>query len=55
MAVGISSMGTSGETGTSPIWAHLIVDWKMAESDDRTTTPGRREPKKNRKNVQRRQ
>jgi hypothetical protein len=57
MAVGITSKGTSGETGTTSTQAHLMAGWKMAESDDPTTKPERREieKKKQRRNLQRRQ
>jgi len=43
MAVGTSSDGTYGETGVSVIQAHVTVAWKMAESDDPTAKPERRE------------
>ena len=33
----------SGETGMTSIQAHMTVAWKMAESDEPTTKPERRE------------
>jgi hypothetical protein len=43
MAVGSSSKGTSGETGTTSSQVHLVAGWKMAWSDNPTTKPGKRE------------
>jgi len=43
MAVGTSSEGTSGEPGITSIQAHMTAAWKMAESDEPTTKPERRE------------
>jgi hypothetical protein len=43
MAVGISSEGTSGETRMTSLQAHMTAAWKMAESDEPTTKPERRE------------
>jgi hypothetical protein len=53
MVVRISSKGTSGEMGMTSTQAHLMACWKMAESDNLTTKPKRREAKeKKRRNVQ---
>jgi hypothetical protein len=43
MAVGTSSEGTSGETGMATTQAHVTAAWKMAESDESTAKPQRRE------------
>ena len=43
MAVGTSSEGTSGEPGITSIQAHMTAAWKMAESDEPTTKPEKRE------------
>jgi hypothetical protein len=40
---GFPSKGTSGETGTTSTQAHTTAGWKMAESDEPTTKPERRE------------
>jgi hypothetical protein len=43
MAVGTSSVETFGETGMAAIQAHMTAAWKMAESDEPTAKPERRE------------
>jgi len=43
MAVENSSEGTSGETKMASIQAHMTAAWKMAESDEPTTKPEKRE------------
>jgi len=43
MAVGTSNEGTSGETGMMVIQAHMTEAWKMAERDEATAKPERRE------------
>jgi hypothetical protein len=43
MSVGTSSEGRSWEKGMTSFQAHMTVAWKMAESDDSTTKPERRE------------
>jgi hypothetical protein len=43
MAVGTSSEGRSGETVMTSIQAHMTAAGKMAESDEPTTKPERRE------------
>ena len=43
MAVGTSSDGTSGVMGLTSIQAHVTTAWKVAESDEPTTKPERRE------------
>jgi hypothetical protein len=43
MAVGNSCEGTSGETRMTSLQAHMTAAWKMAESDEATTKPARRE------------
>jgi hypothetical protein len=43
MAVGTSSEGTSGETGMAAIQTHMTAAYKMAESDEPTAKPERRE------------
>ena len=43
MALGNSSDGTSGETGTTSAQAHATLGWKMAESDELTIKPERSE------------
>jgi hypothetical protein len=43
LAVGTSSEGISGKTGIVSIQEHMTAAWKMAESDEPTTKPKRRE------------
>jgi len=42
MALGNSSDGTPGETGTTSAQAHMMAGWKISESD-KPTKPERRE------------
>ena len=50
-AAGTSSEGASGEKGLAAIQAHITAAWKMAESDELTANPERRETKDEAKNV----
>ena len=43
MAVGTSTEGISGETGIASIQALMTTDWEMAENDEPTAKPERRE------------
>ena len=43
MVLGTSSEGTFGETGMTSIQTHMTAAWKMAEGDEPTTKPERRE------------